>query len=84
MTGELEVAQLRQRVISLEGKVAYLYKHLGIPFAAEPLSSDDPRIIEQLKKKNLLGAMKIYRQIYDTTADAAKQAVEEMQGRLGL
>ena len=84
MSGELEVAQLRTRVVHLEGRVAFLYKHLGLTFVPEPELSDDPRIVEQLKKGNFLGAMKIYRELNNTTADDAKQAVQEMQGRLGL
>jgi hypothetical protein len=84
MSGELEVAQLRTRVVHLEGQVAFLYKHLGLTFVPEPELSDDPRIVEQLKKGNFLGAMKIYRELNNTTADDAKQAVQEMQGRLGL
>ena len=84
MTGELEVAQLRKRVTHLEGQVAFLYKHLGLTFVPEPELGDDPRIVEQLKKGNFLGAMKIYRELNNTTADDAKKAVQEMQGRLGL
>ena len=84
MTGELEVAQLRTRVTHLEGQVAFLYKHLALMFVPEPELTDDPRIIEQLKKGNLLAAIAAYRQINNATLEDAKEAVQEMQGRLGL
>lgn len=84
MTGELEVAQLRKRVIQLEGQVAFLYEHLGITFVPETRLIDDPRIIEQLKKGNTIEAIKIHRELNNSGLAEAKQAVEEMQGRLGL
>ena len=84
MADELEIAQLRKRVILLEGQVAFLYEHLGITFVPETRLNDDPRIIEQLKKGNIIGAIKIHRELNNSGLAEAKQAVEEMQGRLGL
>jgi hypothetical protein len=84
MTGELEVAQLRRRVTQLEGTVAFLYEHLGLTFVPEPQLTDDPKVVEQLKKGNLLGAIAAYRQENNATLDDAKTAVQEIQGRLGL
>ena len=84
MTGELEVAQLRKRVTHLEGEVAFLYEHLCLTFVPEPELTDDPRIIEHLKKGNFLAAIATYRQINNATLEDAKEAVQEMQGRLGL
>jgi ribosomal protein L7/L12 len=75
---------LRNRVIKLEGQVAFLYEHLGITFVPETLVTDDPRIIEQLQKGNLIEAIKIHRQLNDSSIEEAKKAVEEMQGRLGI
>ena len=84
MTGELEVARLSKRVTHLEGEVAFLYKHLGLTFVPEPDVTDDPKVVEQLKKGNILGAISAYRQVYSSTLEDAKEAVQEMQGRLGL
>ncbi len=84
MPTEQEYIDLRNRLIHLEGQVAFLYKHLGVTFVPETSLTDDPRIIEQLKKGNLLEAMKIHREIYNTSMTDAKQAVEEIKGRLGL
>jgi ribosomal protein L7/L12 len=84
MTGELEVARLRTRVTHLEGQVAFLYKHLALDFVPERELTDDPKVVEQLKKGNLLAAIAAYRQITDASLEDARQAVEEIQGRLGL
>ena len=84
MPTEQEYIDLRNRLIHLEGQVAFLYKHLDVTFVPETSLTDDPRIIEQLKKGNLLGAIKIHRELYNTSMADAKQAVEEIKGRLGL
>jgi ribosomal protein L7/L12 len=84
MLTEQELTTLRNRVIHLEGQVAFLYKHLGITFIPESYPDDDPRIIEELKKGNLLGAIKVYRELHNTGLDEARLAVEEIQGRLGV
>ncbi len=81
---ELEVAQLRKRVAQLEGKVAFLYEHLGMTFEPEARPTDDPKVVEQLKKGNALGAIAAYRQATGVSLEEAKDAVQEMQGRLAL
>jgi len=79
------IHNLSRRVIQLEGQVAFLYKHLGVEFVPEsPALTDDPRIIELLKKGDKLGAIKLHREIYSSGAQDAIAAVNEMQGRLGL
>ena len=67
---------LRNRVIKLEGQVAFLYEHLGITFVPETQLTDDPGIIEQLKKGNLLEAIKIHRQLNNSSLVEAKKSVE--------
>ena len=89
MITDQDLAKLRDRVIHLEGQVAFLYKHLGVTFVAESASNDDPRIIEALKKGSLLEAIKVYREIYSNSTitigmDEARLAVEEIKGRLGI
>jgi len=89
MYTDQDIAKLRDRIVHLEGQVAFLYKHLGVTFVPEAAAGDDPKIIEALKKGNMLEAIKIYRTIYSTSTltvsmDDAKRAVEEMKGRLGI
>ena len=79
------IHNLSHRLIQLEGQVAYLYKHLGVEFVPEsPAVTDDPRIVELLKRGNKLEAIKLHREIYSSGAQDAIAAVNEMQGRLGL
>lgn len=89
MVTDQDYQELKWRLVKLEGQVAFLYRHLGVTFAPEASPTDDPRIIAALKKGNLLEAMKIYRELHSNatltiSADEAKQAVEEIKGRLGL
>lgn len=84
MQAELEIQKLRDRVAQLEAQVAFPYRHLNVTFVPEPAANDDPGIIEQLKKGNKLGAIKLHREIFDSSPEQAITAVEEMKGRLGL
>jgi hypothetical protein len=89
MVTDQDLAALRDRVIHLEGQVAYLYRHLGIAFTPEAAPGDDPRVIEAIKGGNLLQAIKVYREVHSNSTitigmDEAKVAVEEIKGRLGI
>jgi len=86
---EQDITKLRDRIVHLEGQVAFLYRHLGVTFVPEAVPGDDPRIIAALKKGNLLEAIKVYREIYSTSKvtvgmEEAKRAGEEIKGRLGI
>jgi ribosomal protein L7/L12 len=81
---EQQYMDLRNRLIRLEGQVAFLYEHLGMTFVPEEQLTDDPGIVAALKKGNLLEAIKVYREKTGTGMEEAKKAVEELQGRLGL
>ena len=81
---EYEVQELRQRMARLEGKVEFLYRHLGITFVPEATPDDDPRLIDFLKKGDTLGAIRIYREIHGVGLDEARKGVDEFRGRLGL
>ena len=84
MISEQDLARLRARVIHLEGQVEFLYKHLGLTFVPETNPGDDPRVIEQIKKGNMIEAIKIYRELTNAGLAEAKDAVEKLQGRLGI
>jgi hypothetical protein len=89
MYTDQDIAQLRDRITHPEGQVAFLYRHLGVTFVPESAPGDDLRIVEALKKGNLLEAIKVYREIHSTSTltigfDEAKRAVEEIKGRLGI
>lgn len=89
MATEHEITQLRDRITHLEGQVAFLYRHLGIAFSPESAPGDDPRLIEAIKRGNMLEAIKVYRELHSNSTitigmNEAKAAVEEIKGRLGI
>ena len=73
-----------QEFKDLKKKVDFLYQHLGLTFVPDPMPADDPRILEALKKGNMNEAVKIHRQIFDSSLQEATQAIQEVKGRLGL
>jgi ribosomal protein L7/L12 len=80
---EAEILALRSRIAELESRVDFLYKRLGFTYG-EDTSMEDARVIDMLKKGNKIGAIKIYREIYNCGLAEAKQAVGGMETRLGL
>ncbi len=83
MITDQEWQRLRDRVYKLQAQVDFLYQHLGISFTPD-ITRDDPRIVELLKKGNILGAMKIHRELYNSDVGTAQEAVLEIKGRLGI
>ena len=79
-----DIAALKQRIFRLEAQIDYLYKHLALTFVENSSESDDPKIIEALRANNVLEAIKLYRAKTGLSLAAAKVAVEEIRGRLGI
>jgi len=75
--------ELRARVLELEGRLEFLYKHLNVVYVKE-LSEADQKVADVLKKGNILEAIKVYREIHKVDPASAKQAVEEIKSRLKL
>jgi len=84
MIADEDFGLLRLRVKELESQVAFLYKHLGVTYIPEPGPDDDPRMIEYIKKGNLIEAIKIHRELNNSGLAEAKLAVEQIKSRLGL
>jgi hypothetical protein len=81
MSGELEVSELRARILELEGKVNFLYKHLNVEYVKE-MSESDQKVADALRKGNILEAIRLYREFNHVDLANAKLAVEEMKSRL--
>jgi len=79
-----EIAILQSRISRLEAEVEFLYKHLRITFAEDTNLNDDPRILDALRRNNIIEAIKYYREITNTGLADAKAAVEEIRARRGL
>jgi ribosomal protein L7/L12 len=88
MSDDYEIMQLRGRVAELEAQVKYLFQHLGVSYTpAAAGAASDPRmakVIEQLRKNNLIEAIKEYRAITNTGLAEAKDAVEKLRSSLGF
>jgi ribosomal protein L7/L12 len=79
-----EIEILRSRVSRLEAEMEYLFKHFGLTFSENASPGDDPRVIEALKKNNLIEAIKAYRELTNSGLAEAKTAVEEIRRRRGI
>jgi ribosomal protein L7/L12 len=79
-----EINLLRSRIVHLEAQVEFLYRHLGVKFMEQNSPDDDPRILDALRRNNMIEAIKIYRQINDTGLAEAKAAVEAIRARRGI
>ncbi len=86
MPYEPELIELRTRLGKLEAQVEYLYRHLNVAFHDDPSlhPADDPELVAQLRKGNLIGAITAYRQLHNVSLQEGKAAVEEVKRRLGL
>ncbi len=79
-----EISLLRSRINRLEAQVDFLYRHLGVTFVEQNSPDDDPRILDALRKNNIIEAIKYYREINDIELAEAKAAVEAIRARRGL
>jgi len=79
-----EINLLRSRIVHLEAQVDFLYRHFGLKFNEQNNPGDDPRVIDALRRNNLIEAIKIYREIHDTGLAEAKAAVEAIRARRGI
>ena len=83
MSVEQELISLRARVAELEDRLDFLFKRLEIEYSDNP-NTTDARIIEFLKKGQKIEAIKVYRELTNTSLAEAKQAVERIEASLGL
>jgi len=77
MPDEYETIQLRARIAELESRVDFLYKRLNVEYV-ENAAPIDPRIMELVRQGNKIGAIKIYRELYNVGLVEAKNAVDQM------
>jgi hypothetical protein len=82
MADDHDVMQLRARVLELEGKIDFLYRHLQLEYVKEG-SEIEKKVAEALKKGNMLEAINIYRNYSQVDLATAKQAVEEIMRKSG-
>jgi len=79
-----ELNLLRSRIVHLEAQVDFLYRHLGVRFVEGNSPDDNPRILDALRKNNMIEAIKYYREINNIGLAEAKAAVEAIRARRGI
>jgi hypothetical protein len=79
-----EINLLRSRISRLEAQMDFLYRHLGVTFVEQDSPDDDPRILDALRRNNVIEAIKYYREINDIGLAEAKAAVEAIRAQHGL
>lgn len=85
MVTETEIQLLRSRINELEDRLKFLYDRLNIDYAdpkSDPIRS--PQIQDALRRGNKIEAIKIYRELTGLGLAEAKQAVDQLESRLGL
>lgn len=80
MSTEIDLIQLRARVKELEERLKFIYDHLHIEYSDSP-DNKNAKVIELLKKGNKIGAIKVYREIYNVGLAEAKDAIDKMETR---
>jgi ribosomal protein L7/L12 len=78
-----EIARLRVRVAELEARIDFLYKKLGIEYIDNPRMAN-AKVEELVKNGNKIEAIKIYRELYNAGLAEAKNAIDDLETRLGL
>ncbi len=84
MISEEDYARVRDHVYKLQAQVDFLYQHLGLRFVPAETGMEDPRVVNALKKDNLLLAMKFYRETHNCDTQEARDAVLTIKGKLGI
>ena len=79
-----EMELLRSRISRLEAQLEFVFQHFGLTYIENAQPGDDPRIIDALRKNNLIEAIKVYREITNTGLAEAKAAVEAIRARRGI
>ena len=85
MITEADIQLLRSRINELEDRLNFLYRKLNIEYTnpnSDPLFL--PQIQDALRHGNKIEAIKIYRELTGVGLAEAKQAVENLESRLGL
>lgn len=80
MSTEQDLISLRARVNELEDRLKYVYDHLRIEYSDNP-DAKNTQIIELIKAGNKIGAIKVYREMYNVGLAEAKDAIDKMEAR---
>ena len=79
-----EIALLRQQISRMQAQIDQLYRHLNLTFSEDAFETDDPQVIEALKRNYMIEAIKYYREKTGLGLADAKSAVEKIKARRGI
>jgi ribosomal protein L7/L12 len=79
-----EIALLRQQISRMQAQIDQLYSRLNLTFTEDAFETDDPQVIEALKRNNMIEAIKYYREKTGLGLAEAKSAVEKIKARRGI
>jgi|WetSurMetagenome_2_1015567.scaffolds.fasta_scaffold387984_2 ribosomal protein L7/L12 len=81
MVDEREMILLRERVTELEAQVQFLLKSLNLTYKTDTTAKDanTARVVEFIRRGDKIGAIKAHRELFLTSLEEAKNAVEELQ-----
>lgn len=75
---EHDFNSLKNRVVELEERLDFLYKHLGVQFSNQPPWAD-PRVMDAIRRGNKIEAIKIYRELTNTGLAEAKAVIDKLE-----
>lgn len=79
-----EIALLHQQISRMQAQIDQLYSHLNLTFVENTSETDDPQVVEALKRNNMIEAIKYYREKTGLGLADAKSAVEAIKKRRGI
>lgn len=79
-----EIALLHQQISRMQAQIDQLYSHLNLTFVENASETDDPQVVEALKRNNMIEAIKYYREKTGLGLADAKSAVEAIKKRRGI
>lgn len=76
-----EISELRKRVESLESRMGFLFRSLGINDNGTPAWKPSPRVLDLLRRGKKVEAIKALREESGASLKDAKNYIEAMEGK---
>ena len=72
-----EIQKLRAEIYEIEARLEFLFKHFNVEYIRQ-MDGVDPRLVAAIQKGDMIGAIKVYRELTNVGLVEAKAAVEGM------
>lgn len=77
---DVEIFELRQRVVSLERQVAFLLENSGLAYQDRPNQDVSPEILDLVRRGRKIEAIKVYREQTGAPLKQAKEFIDALDG----